>query len=124
LTEHDPALDQAGRFGEFLDRSIEELKPTADRLPTPVLASTAPRAPRAAAGPSKFSELADKIARTRRALDERADRLIERVENLGRKGEETFDRHEDALNEHERGIESMEEALSGLMGHNGAPIDE
>jgi hypothetical protein len=117
---HDPALDHAGRYGEFLTEAIDQLKgeQTADRLPAPTLASSAPAAKPAI---NKFSELADKIARTRKALDARADKLIARVDAIGTKGNAAFDQHESALDEHERGIDSLDEALSGLIGHNRPP---
>lgn len=124
MASHDPALDHAGRFGDFLTDAINELKgeQTADKLPDVTLNA----APKPAGRPSinKFSELADKIARTRKALDARADKLIARVEALGEKGGTAFDKHEDALDEHERGIDSLDEALSGLIGHNGPHTEE
>lgn len=124
MNSHDPAIDSAGRLGEFLDNSITELKggQTADKLPPVALPSLPTTAPIKPKGPNKFSELADRIARTRKALDARADKLITRVETLGEKGNAAFDQHEATIDEHERGITSMEEALSGLIGHNGAPV--
>lgn len=121
MSAHDPAIDHLGRYGEFLNETIDQLKggQTADKLPAPTLAMPAPKP-----GINKFSELADKIAKTRKALDARADKLIARVETIGEKGNAAFDQHENALAEQERGIESMEESLSGLIGHNSQHSDE
>ena len=100
----DPALDTPGRrLDAFLTKAIAELKPK------PM--------------PNKFTELADKIARSRKAMDERADSLGERLDKLVGKADGAFTKHESHLDEAESGLDAMEEALSGLIGHNGGPND-
>lgn len=98
--ELDPALDTPGRrLDRFLTQAIAELKPK------PM--------------PNKFTELADKVARSRKAMDERADRLSERLDALVGKADTAFTKHETHLDQAESGLDAMEEALSGLIGHNG-----
>lgn len=99
MTERDPALDSAGRLDGFLAKAITELKPK------PM--------------PNKFTELAEKVAKSRKAMDERADQLSERLDRLNGKSDQTFTKHETHLDQAEGGLDAMEEALSGLIGHNG-----
>lgn len=100
MTELDPALDTPGRrLDQFLTKAIRELKPK------PM--------------PNKFTELAEKVARSRKAMDERADSLSERLDKLVGKADGAFTKHETHLDEAETGLDAMEEALSGLIGHNG-----
>lgn len=98
----DPALDHAGRLGQFLDRTIAELKPRERQM-------------------NKFEELAQRVARTQRALDERADKLAARLDSFDAKADATFSKHEGAMDAAEGGIDKLEESLSGMIGHNGAP---
>jgi hypothetical protein len=99
MSEHDPALDSAGRLDRYLADTIAELKPK------PM--------------PNKFTELAEKVARSRKAMDDRADRLSDRLDKLNGKADEAFSKHETHLDQAETGLDAMEEALSGLIGHNG-----
>lgn len=99
----DPALDSAGRLDRFLTQAISDLKPK-------------PMS-------NKFTELAEKVARSRKSMDERADKLSERLDNLVGKADSAFTKHETHLDQAETGLDAMEEALSGLIGHNGDPND-
>lgn len=96
----DPAIDNAGRLGDFLDRSIREMQPAKPM-------------------PNKFTELADRVERSRKGWDERADRLSERLDKLNGKADASFSKHETHLVEAESGLDAMDKALSGLIGHNG-----
>ncbi len=100
MSEHDPALDTAGRLDGFLRQAISELKPTKPMT-------------------NKFTELAEKVAKSRKAMDERADQLSERLDKLNSKADGAFTKHETHLDQAESGLDAMEEALSGLIGHNG-----
>jgi len=99
MSERDPALDTAGRLDAFLNRAITELKPK-------------PMS-------NKFTELAEKVAKSRKAMDERADQLSARLDKLNGKADQAFTKHETHLDQAESGMDAMEEALSGLIGHNG-----
>lgn len=99
MSERDPALDHSGRFGQFLTSAIQELKPKTM--------------------PNKFSELADKVAKSQKAMDARADQLSARLDKLNQTADVAFTKHESAVDQAEQGIDAMEQALSGLIGHNG-----
>lgn len=121
----DPALDNAGRrLADFLDRTIRELKPVDEFTPVrtepPKVTLAVPAKPLV----NKFTELAGKVARSLKAMDDRADRLSERLDKLDGKVDQTFDKHEGRLDQAETGMDVMDEALSGLIGHNGDPNDE
>lgn len=105
MPEHDPALDHSGRLGRFLNKAITELKPVEDPQPTRTI--------------NKFTELAAKVAQSQKVLGERADRLSERLDKLNEKADGAFAKHESVVDAAEKGMDDMEEALSGLIGHNG-----
>jgi septation ring formation regulator EzrA len=70
---------------------------------------------------TKFSELAARVARTRKAWDERADKLGKRLDELDPKAEAAFAKHESDLDAAETGIKSMEDAVRDLVGGNNPP---
>ena len=111
MSERDPALDHSGRqLSSFLTGAINELKPVEPKPPMPT-------------APNKFAELADKVARSQKALDQRADQLSARLDKLNDTANAAFSKHEGALTQAEQGIDQMEQALSGLLGHNQPPND-
>jgi vancomycin resistance protein YoaR len=99
VNERDPALDHSGRLDRFLTGTIQELKPKTM--------------------PNKFAELADKVTKSQKALDARADQLSARLDKLNQTADVAFTKHESAVDQAEHGIDAMEQALSGLIGHNG-----
>lgn len=117
----DPALDNAGRrLADFLDHAIRELKPVDDFQPVRTSDERLPAGtPLAKPLVNKFTELAGKVARSRKAMDERADRLSDRLDGLNGKADQAFTKHETHLDQADAGLDAMEEALSGLIGHNG-----
>jgi chaperonin cofactor prefoldin len=122
MSERDPALDSAGRLDGFLTKAITELKPMDDSQP--IRTSTGRLAVGALMGEivkpvNKFTELAEKVAKSRKAMDERADQLSARLDKLNSKADGAFTKHETHLDQAENGLDAMEEALSGLIGHNG-----
>jgi hypothetical protein len=129
MSQRDPALDHGGRLARFLDSAIRELKPVDDFKPVRTEVSAVGISTTLAAAPAKplvnkFTELAGKVARSLKAMDARADRLSERLDKLDGKVDSTFDKHEGRLDQAESGMDVMDEALSGLIGHNGDPNDE
>jgi hypothetical protein len=118
----DPALDSAGRLTQFLNEAIEETKAVDDLQP---IRTSTERLP--AGTPmgevvrpvNKFTELAEKVAKSRKAMDDRADQLSARLDKLNSKADGAFTKHETHLDQAENGLDAMEESLSGLIGHNG-----
>jgi 2-oxo-4-hydroxy-4-carboxy--5-ureidoimidazoline (OHCU) decarboxylase len=104
----DPALDSAGRLSQFLNEAIEETKAVDE---TKAISDVKPV--------NKFTELAEKVAKSRKAMDDRADQLSARLDKLNSKADGAFTKHETHLDQAENGLDAMEEALSGLIGHNG-----
>lgn len=70
---------------------------------------------------NKFAELASRSAEIRKSIEDRADRLATRLDALPALADATLGKHEKLLDEEEQGIKLLEEALSGMIGHNGAP---
>jgi hypothetical protein len=122
VSARDPALDTAGRFARFLDKTIKELKPVSEvQLVRTGFEPVAAPAAKPVAPVNKFAELAERVARTKKALDVRADKLSARLDSFDTKADVTFSKHESSLDIAEDGMDALENSLSGLIGHNGAP---
>jgi hypothetical protein len=116
----DPAMDNSGRLNQFLEESIAELKPEQPAaVVTPL--PPAPSPVRASTKLNKFAELADRVARSQDSMNRRADALSSRLDKFEKMSDAVFNKHESNLDDAEHGMSQMEEALSGLMGHNGGP---
>lgn len=124
MSARDPALDHAGRFGDFLTDAITEFggeKPTADKLPKPALPTTEAIKP---AAPNKYAELADLVARSKKAHSLRADKFIERVLTANESISAKFDQHEEGWDQHVQGVESLDDIDEALSGDNSKNADE
>jgi hypothetical protein len=123
---HDPALDHSGRLGKFLDNAIRELKqvdepqsinasdvaPLKAEVPLATLMPAAAPAPTPAVKVDKFAALAAKVARSRKALDARADKLSARLDAFDTKVDTTFNKHESTLDDAEYGIDALDASLA------------
>lgn len=123
MSAHDPAIDHLGRYGEFLNETIDQLKggQTADKLPKPALPTTEAIKP---AAPNKYAELADLVARSKKAHSLRADKFIERVLTANESISAKFDQHEEGWDQHVQGVESLDDIDEALSGDNSKNADE
>jgi hypothetical protein len=97
------ALEKSAELDRFLVKAITETK-------TPAM--------------NKFAELAARSASIRKDMNERADALAKRLDAIPTLADTAFTKHEQLLDDHERGIQSLEDSLRDLAGHNGAPLED
>lgn len=96
----DPTVQKSVELGQFLDRAITETKATAM---------------------NKFAELAAKIKSGQSEMDQEADALSAEVDQTLTAFREAATKHRSMLGAARDGVKAMQEAVSGLVGHNGAP---
>jgi hypothetical protein len=94
------ALEKSAELGQFLDKAITETK---------------------ASGMNKFAELAAKIKAGQSEMDQEADALSAEVDTTLTAFREAANQHRSMLSAARDGVKAMQEAVSGLMGHNGSP---
>lgn len=68
---------------------------------------------------SKLSELAQRIAKTHKSIEDRADRLGKRMDAFEPIADQVFDKHEAALDQAEAGFKELEDSIRDLAGANG-----
>lgn len=68
---------------------------------------------------SKLSELAQRIAKTHKAIDERADQLAKRMDGFEPVADGVFAKHNAMLDEAESGFKELEDSIRDLAGANG-----
>lgn len=94
-------LAKSRQLDGFLDRTVKEIRTM-----------------------NKFAELASRSAAIRKNLEDRADRLAQRLDALPGLADATLGKHERMLDEEEEGIRLLEESLRGMIGHNGGPLPD
>lgn len=70
---------------------------------------------------NKFQELAAKIRAGQTEMDQEADALSAEVDKTLTAFREAAGQHRSMLSSARDGVKAMQEAASGLIGHNGAP---
>lgn len=70
---------------------------------------------------NKFAELAAKIKAGQSEMDQEADALSAEVDTTLTAFREAANQHRSMLSAARDGVKAMQEAVSGLMGHNGSP---
>jgi hypothetical protein len=68
---------------------------------------------------SKLSELAQRIAKTHKSIEEKADKLSQRMDSLVPLADSTFDKHNAMLDQCESGFKELEDSIRDLAGANG-----
>jgi hypothetical protein len=95
-----PGVAKSEELGRFLDKAITETK-------TPAM--------------NKFAELAAKIKAGQTEMDQEADSLSAEVDTTLTAFREAANQHRSMLSAARDGVKAMQEAVSGLIGHNGSP---
>lgn len=72
---------------------------------------------------NKFQELAAKIRAGQTEMDQEADSLSVEVDETLTAFRAAAGQHRSMLGSAREGVQAMQEAASGLIGHNGAPLD-
>lgn len=72
---------------------------------------------------NKFTELAERVSRTRQAWNDKADGLAKRLDKLDPIADAAFAKHHSDLDAAEAGIKEMEDAARDLAGANLPPLE-
>jgi hypothetical protein len=117
VNQRDPALDTAGRFGAFLDRTIREFGakpvdlPKPDDFqpmhPEPVAAKPTPRP-----ALNKFAELAAKLKANREEMHDEADKLSAETDAVMAEFRGGVAKHRSILADAKAGVQDLKEAAA------------
>lgn len=107
MSERDPALDHAGRFASFLNRTIKELKPV-DYF-QPVRPEPTPAARPAL---NKFTELAAKLKANRAEMLAEADSLSAETDAVMEVFRDGVTKHRSILEDAKAGVQDLNDAAN------------
>lgn len=107
MSARDPALDTAGRFASFLNRTIKELKPVDEFKPVRPEPS-----PTVSLGLNKFTELAAKLKANRAEMHAEADKLSAETDAVMDEFRHGVTKHRSILEDAKAGVQDLKDAAN------------